>query len=350
MCESEARLKSPIPQYPTPRWSCSTDRRFTAWRVPEEGAPLEKGAPPEGGASPEKGAAGDALCAAEGPKREESPEESPEGRGGSVLGAERLGAESEEKQGTALGGGRAEEEADGEGVWEEREEEWWERQQKWEEANTAAEGAAVLLEELQCLVAAKPIYAMGTCEGFAALGLANGHVVLCSLSPLRELFSFEAHAAAVSVSVRPPGRLQTQHATPYTQAAAQCMHAATVCTQAVELISPSQLLTGDTDGQVALWRLDEAGDDKRRLVRFDGHSGAVAALQGDGDKVVSAARDGTVRVWDVEGGKERFRLQGFTRYVGSLHLTPSRLIADGTNNAVVCLDFAPGPLDGAEPE
>ena len=184
--------------------------------MPEEGAPLEKGAPPEGGASPETGAAGDALYAAEGPKREESPEESPEGRGGSVLGAERLGAGSEEKQGTALGGGRAEEEADGEGGWEEREEEWWERQQKWEEANTAAEGAAVLLEELQCLVAAKPIYAMGTCEGFAALGLANGHVVLCSLSPLRELFSFEAHSAAVSVSVRPPGRLQTQHATPYT--------------------------------------------------------------------------------------------------------------------------------------
>lgn len=232
--------------------------------------------------SPEGAAAGDALCAAEGPSRERSPK------------------------------------TDEEEVWEEGEEgaeAWWERQQKWEEANTATEGAAVLLEELHCLVAAKPIYAMGTCEGFAALGLANGHVVLCSLSPLRELFSFEAHAAAVS---------------------------------AVELISPSQLLTGDTDGQVALWRLDEAGDDERRLVRFDGHSGAVAALQGDGDKLVSAARDGTVRVWDVEAGKERFRLQGFTRYVGSLHLTPSRLIADGTNNAICCLDFA--PLDGAEPD
>ena len=94
---------------------------------------------------------------------------------------------------------------------------WWERQQKWEEANTATEGAAVLLEELHCLVAAKPIYAMGTCEGFAALGLANGHVVLCSLSPLRELFSFEAHAAAVSVSPHCWTRgQQTQPATPYT--------------------------------------------------------------------------------------------------------------------------------------
>ena len=302
---------------------------------------------PEGAASPAGSAAEDALCAVEGSSPAGSPEGSPKGRGDSVLGAERLGAGSEERQGKALGGGRAEEEADGEAVWEEEEEEWWERQQEWEEANTATEGAAVLLEELQCLVAAKPIYAMGTCEGFAALGLANGHVVLCSLSPLRELFSFEAHAAAVSVSAR-PRRLQTQHATPYTRAAAPCIQAANACTQAVELISPSQLLTGDTDGQVALWRLDEAGDDERRLVRFDGHSGAVAALQGDGDKIVSAARDGTVRVWDVEAGKERFRLQGFTRYVGSLHLTPSRLIADGTNNAVVCLDFA--PLDGAEPE
>ena len=67
----------------------------------------------------------------------------------------------------------------------------------------------------------------------------------------------------------------------------------------------------------------------------------MTALQGDADKVVSAARDGTVRVWDAEAGRERFRLEGFTRHVGSLHLTPSRLIADGTNNAVVCLDFAP---------
>ena len=75
----------------------------------------------------------------------------------------------------------------------------------------------------------------------------------------------------------------------------------------------------------------------------------MTALQGDADKVVSAARDGSVRVWDVEAGRERFRLQGFTRHVGSLHLTPSRLIADGTNNAVVCLDFAPLHAGGAEP-
>jgi hypothetical protein len=46
----------------THRWSCSTDRRFTAWRVPEEFM-----------TSPEGAAAGDALCAAEGPSRERSP-------------------------------------------------------------------------------------------------------------------------------------------------------------------------------------------------------------------------------------------------------------------------------------
>lgn len=90
-----------------------------------------------------------------------------------------------------------------------------------------------------------------------------------------------------------------------------------------------------------LWRLDETEESGRRAVRFgEGHTAAVVALQGDGDKVVSAARDGTVRVWDVERQTARFTLQGFTTYVGSLFVDASRIIADGANNAIICLDFA----------
>jgi len=33
---------------------------------------------------------------------------------------------------------------------------------------------------------------------------------------------------------------------------------------------------------VALWRLDEDGDDGRRLVRFEGHGGAVVRVRGRG--------------------------------------------------------------------
>ena len=46
-------------------------------------------------------------------------------------------------------------------------------------------------------------------------------------------------------------------------------------------------------------------------------------LHGDGEKVVSGARDGTVRVWETESGQVRFVLQGFTAYLGSLHVSPT---------------------------
>lgn len=65
-------------------------------------------------------------------------------------------------------------------------------------------------------------------------------------------------------------------------------------------------------------------------------------MQGDGEKVVTAARDGTVRVWEAETGDMRFMLQGFTAYIGSLQMAPTWLLADGTNNAIVLLDFAEG--------
>lgn len=182
-----------------------------------------------------------------------------------------------------------------------------------EELPRGAGNPACRLRELQSLSAPRPILSMSTCEGYAALGLSDGTVRFCSLSPLREILSFEAHGAAVS---------------------------------AVELISPSQLLSGDADGAVALWRLDETEESGRRAVRFEGHTGAVVAVQGDGDKVVSAARDGTIRCWDVEQKRARFTLQGFTMYIGSLHVDASRLIADGANNAIVCLDFAEAEEEG----
>ena len=71
-----------------------------------------------------------------------------------------------------------------------------------------------------------------------------------------------------------------------------------------------------------------------------GHTAAVVALDGDAEKVVSGARDGTVRVWDLAAGELRFMLQGFTAYIGSVQISPSWLIADGTNNNVVCMDFS----------
>ena len=71
--------------------------------------------------------------------------------------------------------------------------------------------------------------------------------------------------------------------------------------------------------------------------------------QGDGEKVVSGARDGTVRVWEAEGGKTRFVLQGFTAYLGSLQISPTWLLADGTNNAVMARRTEPIPWNWLAP-
>ena len=61
----------------------------------------------------------------------------------------------------------------------------------------------------------------------------------------------------------------------------------------ISLIIVAALLLLSAFGAVALWRLDETEEGGRRAVHFKGHTGAVVALQGDGDKVVSAARDDT---------------------------------------------------------
>ena len=87
---------------------------------------------------------------------------------------------------------------------------------------------------------------------------------------------------------------------------------------------------------MTLWRLDEEEESGRRSAHFRGHRAPVVCLDGDGEKIVSGARpkhacalsvpglsprvetcacrrpgarDGTVRVWDVEAGRLRFMLQ-----------------------------------------
>lgn len=167
------------------------------------------------------------------------------------------------------------------------------------------EGESDQLAEVDSLTTPEPILCMHVCENYAALGLSSGDVHLCTLAPLRTLIRFTAAPSAVS---------------------------------AIKLVTPSQLLCGTADGEVRMWRLDEGSG--RRLLRLDGHRGPVVCLDGDGEKVVSGSRDGTIRVWDVELGSLRFTLQGFTPYLGSVQVAPSWLVADGTDNVVLKLDFS----------
>lgn len=177
-----------------------------------------------------------------------------------------------------------------------------------------AEGATKItrLQEAGSLLAPSSILCMSKSDNYIALGLSSGDILLCTLSPLRTLLRFTAAESAIS---------------------------------AVHLVTSSQLVCGSTDGKVYIWRLDETEESGRRTTVFEGHKAPVVCLVGDGEKIVSGARDGTIRVWDLARGCLRFMLQGFTAYLGSIQLSPSWLIADGTNNIVVKLDFA---ITGAE--
>eukprot|EP00850_Spirogloea_muscicola_P000460 SM000002S05540 [mRNA] locus=s2:632406:642498:- [translate_table: standard] len=129
-----------------------------------------------------------------------------------------------------------------------------------------------------------------------ALGLANGTVVIYSLSGQKLLRTFLGHALPV------------------------------VCVQLDQ--EQSRLCTGSLDATVRLW--DTTSGDC--LMVFRGHTAPIVSLQFDGDKLVTASRDGSVRVWDVDSGESWYSIWGHTAYIGSAQFDVSQLVIDGTNN------------------
>ena len=80
--------------------------------------------------------------------------------------------------------------------------------------------------------------------------------------------------------------------------------------------------SGSFDGTLRLWEA-EGG---RPLATFHGHAGGIwaVALSGDGRLVASAGFDGTVRIWEAAGGRPLATLTGHTGGVRGVALsTPS---------------------------
>ncbi|KAA8491019.1 F-box/WD repeat-containing protein pof11 [Porphyridium purpureum] len=98
----------------------------------------------------------------------------------------------------------------------------------------------------------------------------------------------------------------------------------------------SRLVTAAADGELRVWSLTEGGPP---LQCFHDHSQAVIDIQCDEHKIVSAARDGTVRVRDFDGSL-LYALTGFTKYIGSARYNDNLLVTDGTNNVITVHDFS----------
>ena len=63
----------------------------------------------------------------------------------------------------------------------------------------------------------------------------------------------------------------------------------------------------------------------------EGHDTAVVALQADASKLVSASRDGAVRVWELPRGRSRYALDASSESVGPtrVQFARERLLSDG---------------------
>jgi WD40 repeat protein len=67
----------------------------------------------------------------------------------------------------------------------------------------------------------------------------------------------------------------------------------------------------------------------------------------DGSRLVTASRDGTVRVWDVDAGQQVCALKPSSLYVNSIAFSPDgQRIATGNWNATVNMWEAPGAAAG----
>ncbi|MBA4159125.1 MAG: pentapeptide repeat-containing protein [Gemmatimonadetes bacterium] len=104
------------------------------------------------------------------------------------------------------------------------------------------------------------------------------------------------------------------------------------------------LASGGDDNTVRLWEVESG----RELRRLEGHSGSVqsVAFSPDGQRLASGGHDDTVRLWEVESGRELRRLEGHSSWVLSVAFSPDgqRLASGGRDNTVRLWEWQSGEM------
>lgn len=95
------------------------------------------------------------------------------------------------------------------------------------------------------------------------------------------------------------------------------------------------LVTGDAAGNLKVWSFN----DSTLLGTLPKHEAAVMSVQIDSSKVVTSSRDGSVAVFGLASRQRLYSIVGFTKYLGAATFDDVRLVADGTNDFVICHRF-----------
>src|SRR6266849_754628 len=117
----------------------------------------------------------------------------------------------------------------------------------------------------------------------------------------------------------------------------------TSTTNAVAFSSDGKLaLFASADKSVRLWDVD-AGRERKRFI---GHSASVwsVAFSSDDTRALSGSADGTVRLWDVDTGRELKRLDGHEGLVTAVAFTPDgkKALSGGYDHQVFLWDLEKG--------
>jgi WD40 repeat protein/tRNA A-37 threonylcarbamoyl transferase component Bud32 len=108
---------------------------------------------------------------------------------------------------------------------------------------------------------------------------------------------------------------------------------------------------GNAFNTALVWEIPSAGPERfaptgRILAELKGHTSEVTsvALSADGARVVTGARDGTVRVWDATTGQSLIELKGHTKSVTSLALSAdgSRIVTGSDDQTALVWDAKTG--------
>ncbi len=115
-----------------------------------------------------------------------------------------------------------------------------------------------------------------------------------------------------------------------------------------------QLLTSDRAGQLALWRLDTAGDEfkaaqlvwQRSMDQLSDADAPAMAVDPTGKQYAIATRDGSIILGHLEDGREQrslFRGQG-SAFSGLAYDTSGQILASATPNGLSCWNSQTGAV------